>query len=287
MNILINQEPIDVTLEREENLGEVILALRSWLGEAGLRIRSIAADGDSLDESPEGWSDRKVSETERVEVIAVTPLELAAEKIESLHDYFTAIRDSNADSAELIRDLMEESQAVSELLTDAVSPEISSQFVEAVATHDGVVDWDSGTSAVAKVARRVIPILEERFDEINDPLKVLRATIPPIRESIGELAEVSAYLQNGEDSEAMRRVVRFLELAQQLIRLGDSLRQRQFVAADAIPAGTAAEMNGFLAELSSAIAAGDTITIGDLLEYEIGPRFYEILTIYERAEIPA
>ena len=44
MQILLNDEPIDVTLEAEETIGEVIDALADWLAESQCTITGITVD---------------------------------------------------------------------------------------------------------------------------------------------------------------------------------------------------------------------------------------------------
>ena len=284
MTIRINSEPVDITLEQEENLGEVISGIERWLAEESFCIRTISVDSEELD--PEGysqWKNRLVDEIEEIDIFALTPVELRAEKIQSLYDYFRTISESDDTQSELVANLLEEAPAVAELLGDVFSGDIAAEFLAEVKTSDK----EDEPSRLSMFSQNLLPILEDRFVELSDPARILTTTLPRIQESISALADVSAYLQNGEDSKAMTKVVQFFELAQKLIRIGTALRERKIVDPNSLPIVRLADLSGLLSELSNAISDGDTITVGDLLEYEIGPRFSEIVSAYEGADIPA
>ena len=84
MNITINSETLDYRLESEATLGEVVAELQKWLGDAGMCIRSIDADGSGIDLSMKSsWDHKPVADVGRMEVVAQTPFEFRAEKIAS------------------------------------------------------------------------------------------------------------------------------------------------------------------------------------------------------------
>ena len=283
MNIRINSEPVDITLEEEVNLGEVISGIERWLAEETVRIRTISVDSRILDpENYASWKNTPIDEIEQIDITALTPVELRAEKIQSLYDYFRAISETDDSKSEIVSNLLEEAPAVSELLGDVFSKDVAAEFIA-----ESNVDAKDQSDRLSEFSHKLLPVLEDRFGELSDPAGILAATLPRIQESIAALADVSAFLQNGEDSKAMTKVVQFFELAQKLIRIGTALRERRIVDADSLPSVSLPDISGLLTELSEAIAGGDTITIGDLLEYEIGPKFAEIVSAYERADIPA
>jgi len=290
MNITINRQEIDYTLENESTLGEVVGEIEKWLGEAGLQIRSIERDGSLLDLSSKTvWNVMSLDDVENVDVVAVTPLEFRAEKLQSLIDYFVAIRDTDEDASEVLASLLEERQAVAELLADAIHGDVARAFYDS--SDRSHADLDDDSEELMKLAAEIVPVLEDRLREILEPARNLAAAIPALRESILQLGEVSAYLQNGEDSLAMVRVLQFLELAQKVMRVISSIGEQRIADLTNLHVDGAPiteyqiEISGFLSELSAAITDGDTITIGDLLEYEIGPRFTNLVDALEEGEV--
>jgi len=126
MTITINSQTIDYTLEHESTLGDVVGAIERWLGEAGMQIRSVEHDGNALDISERSeWDVAAVADIGQVDIVAVTPAEFLLEKIQSLHAYFTAIRDEPEDST-VTGSLLEERVAVGELIADG--PHVVSIF---------------------------------------------------------------------------------------------------------------------------------------------------------------
>ncbi len=278
MHITINSQSIDYTLESESTLGDVVAGIEKWLGESGLQIRSITSDGSSLDLSEKpSWETQPVEEIGSVDVVAVTPFEFLAEKLESLHGYFSTFVEATVVDSPVVSALLEERKAVAELLTTVVGEDTAGRFLDASEPKE------TDISALSEFSREITPVLEDRWLEIAEPEKNLCATIPALRKAISDLSDVSAYLQNGEDSEAMGRVLRFFELAQKLMRLLSSIGEQRIRDLASLRIGSESitecwsTLNGLLSELSAAITDADTITIGDLLEYEIGPRFAELI----------
>ena len=113
---------------------------------------------------------------------------------------------------------------------------------------------DAGKSVDA-----VLSNVQSRLSEVLRPEEELRVTAGMLSRTLPEVAEVAILLQQGRDEEAMQRIVRFTELAGKYIRLrGD----------DEIE-----DLHGPLNELVDALDNNDTVLIGDLLEYEVAPRF--------------
>ena len=325
MNITINSKNLDYRLEAEATVGEVVDEIEKWLGESGMCIRSIDTNGEALNLSlKSSWNDISVHDIDRMDIVAQTPIEFRAEKIESLHQYFVTLRDASEDAYEIVVDLLVEQEGVAELLNEALSREMAASFTslsDAVLEIENAMTEDAeGTNipslnapdgiggetyhglkrpisaqvfALSRFSADMVRILETRWREITDPEASLRALMPIAIESIRDLSEVSAYLQTGQDSQAMQRVLHFLEVAQSLMRILYVSGERKHIheaqgglengdtgnltVATGDIADLQSELGDLLEELSTAITEVDTITIGDLLEYEIGPRFLDIL----------
>lgn len=294
MDIIINEEPLDFTLEQESTLGEVMLEIEKWLGQAHLRIRSVTVDGSSIDlVDRTGWDARNIDRIGVLEVTALSPVEFRVEKLESLHAYLSALAETTAPDGRLISELLDDRDAVAEFLTGAVSPEAAERFLSAAERFDSGDAEADGRGALSTFAADMVPIVEARWREIVEPEHTLRRIAPGVHAAVEGLSEVSAHLQNGQDSRAMAQVMTFLEMAQTIMRLLHIMRERGMIDPYRLQingvdlAQHQSEVVGLLDELSGAIGDGDTITIADLLEYEIGPRFEDMLNSINPTGAPA
>ena len=276
MTITVNDQAIDFTLESERTLGEVLSELRNWVEDAGLRIRSIESNGEDLDLAQnDSWDLVSLETIDRVSVVALTPVEFYREKLESLYQYFELIRDYAQSKSEAASGLLLERSSVAELLSETISPEAATMFLN--------VSNPGSESNLPEFSDKLLPLIEERYEEITQPMICLERALPQFRESTDELSEVAAYLQNGEDTAGMHKVLRFIELAQKILRIVGFAKELQKLDSGTLESIEAnqMELNGLLGELGDAISSGDTVTIGDLLEYEIGPRFAGIVAIFD------
>lgn len=121
---------------------------------------------------------------------------------------------------------------------------------------------------VEAVSRPIAELVLESLDEIA-------ATLPELPSACRKLAEVFQGENPGEGFEP------FEELA----TIWDHLKARQRMAAEALGisletlevkgqlmSAHLAEFNAFLDEAAQALRDGDTVLLGDLLEYELAPR---------------
>ena len=71
MNILINKEPVDVTLEDERTIGDVVIGLCEWLQDNDLIVTSLKIDGEhSTLEMIDKWRERELSAVEQLSITA-------------------------------------------------------------------------------------------------------------------------------------------------------------------------------------------------------------------------
>ena len=72
MEIYVNDERLDFTLEKEETLGDVVKAVDAWLAGSGFAMTSILTPGHELNaEAPESWLSLPIGE---VEALRIAPL---------------------------------------------------------------------------------------------------------------------------------------------------------------------------------------------------------------------
>lgn len=300
MEIRINNETVDFTLEHEKVLGEVVDGVQEWLAVNGFMLTAVRRDtadlklGDRLE-----WQDDPVDEISSLEITALHPTDLAIDKLTAIIQYLELIvEDGNAHSP-VIADLLKGIDDVSQMIDGAVLSETNggatfgSQFktlADATGITTGEVHTDNFQEFLRYVSELVI-VLRSRLRELSDPLAELKSSVPLLREALDNTGEISVFLQTGDDREALGRLVRFLEISQKMLRLIHRLNEHAILDLGGLDIEGAAiseftgELNGYLIELSKAIEAGDTVLTGDLLEYEIGPRLAALLKTLEKSGV--
>ena len=89
MQILVNQQNLDFTLELEKTVGEVYLELSKWLGTSGYVIIQIQGDDHEYDlDETASWKSTPVDDISVLHVIAQSPVESMLSMYSVLFDYF-------------------------------------------------------------------------------------------------------------------------------------------------------------------------------------------------------
>ncbi len=278
MEILINEERIDYSLERERNLLEVFDGLRAWLTREGYVITSARCDDTELDlQGKERLSGILVEEIDEldIEVEQVSGRVLA--NLRTLRSYFSLLaglldRRDFAALGELLRGHAQVRESLDAILEESgiAAPGLSAAELERLVAAGSRPDGASeARSELVAFAERLARELTARIDEIADPLGSLRRVSAGLKASIAELADVPIMLQTGKDRDAMAAIVRFTEVTGSVVRLIPLL------PAEAPPI-VPTDFNAILLQLVDAFIAKDSVLIGDLLEYEIAPRLEKL-----------
>ncbi len=294
MEIRVNDNQIDYTLEGERNLYEVLQGLGSWLDQSGYEIVSARKDGELLEL-------KRIEELKAAAIATIGRLDLAVEpvqasllaELQSIRQFFhLLVRAIENQDRSLGGDLIAEYPSVRAKLDPLLRlhevelPGASPKEIEGLLENSGV-GGDSPATAQSRerlleLSRSLDRELEERIAEIIDPRIALRSTAQGLKSSIANLQEVSVLLQTGKDREAMAAIIDFTELTGRLVRLFPLVRQQASLDLSEIaiegmsfPAFYA-DFNATLSELVDAFGASDSVLIGDLLEYEVAPRLEKL-----------
>ncbi len=279
MNIRINGVQIDFQLENEVTAGDVFAGVADWLRETGHRVDSVTLNGKPVTE-PEGtWRSTPVEE--------VTDLDFAAEnhRERQINDIDTIIN-----YAELLRRVMQEGSPDQR---EAVLEELP-HVVEGIRQHvpdlDGLLDEPfrgnshDDKSVREKASRRadeIAGILEGRQRELLDPAHEMASTITALDGVLASFEEIAGDLQDGDRKTALDRITRFSELVARELRILPILMTikpglQDEVVQDEPLTDAIRSLNELFREMESAFTNGDFVLIGDLLEYEMMPRFSEL-----------
>jgi hypothetical protein len=291
VQILVNNSPFDVTIEKESSLGEVVAAISEWLADNNFSITGITVDEDTFDPfNNEEWQGLSIDSVNTLNLSALSVLELRTAHISTLFDYVTLFRDALASgNREVIAQLIEEYPPVRGALDKLINPGSEgtplSNRLDQLLTMAGIIDGRPGPQvrALLEFFRNLEVIIQDRLDEVQAPVKELKKVIETLDQLVPVLEELPVLLQTGKDNEAMQHIITFTELTGKLTRLIPYVRlQTGIDIAGGSDAGTFEqlylELNPVLAELTEAFSSLDAVLIGDLVEYEIAPRIGSICT---------
>lgn len=284
MTITVNGEHIDFTLEAEKSVGDVLGGLIEWLDNAGMLIESVRLNGEAAPMAEDAWKLQSIDEVNTLELNAVSRRTARLIQLETARDYFTLLVNSAESGGE--EELAELSSGFPDLRTilphlldegsrSAVLARIDSVFAEAGFPLPEGSRVLRNPESLGTEARMIKVLLERRVKELENPEKAAAAAAAALASAAEKLEEAAVKLQTGHDAAAMEIMIHLTEL------LGAFMRPVSWMSAEREAVKSAArDITGFLAELEEAMGAGDTVLIGDLLEYEIKPRLIELPKLF-------
>lgn len=268
MEILINGVPISFQLEREENAGDIVAGLESWLAAGGHAVQEVRIDGEivasaddatSSSPTPEAWRDQEVARITSVEIVATSRYQEIIDQQETVINYCDLLRRVAGEGSD------EQLVAIREEL-----PHIEEGLSRIVPDLAGVISAvGSDRDKLARRAGEISTILQQRQREYLDPVRELRQTIAALQQILPAFEQIPVQLQSGQEREALEMVAGFAELTGRLLRIvpiAATIRPE-------VPSPESAEssLNGLLRELEGALESRDMVLVGDLMEYELLP----------------
>ena len=263
MNICINDQPADITLDTEKTLGDVLSGIEHWVSSLGNRIREISVDGEVLeDDALSGAFDRDIKGIKKLDIAVYGYRELAAEALDVLLETCEVYGNAAFEERPLIAKAWENSAAACFLQTD-----ISDIFYLAGRAFSG-----EGLSV-----HDLSAIIEERLREIAAPGLELDGCEAQVKTIAGRMEELPLDIQTGKDQRAAETIQHFSRTGEKLFRIffifeSEGLSLDTFLV-DELPGRTfMEEFTAALTEISAAYENRDTVLVGDLSEYELAPR---------------
>ncbi len=254
MTILINDSPIDFTLEHETTFADLHRSLSQWAQTENLELLSVLGDGRAL--APDDTSG--LDGLGVIEIEAVPVSQGPAARLALVSQFFAVV--ASGPTLEL-RDQYQEFRSVVPSLLGPAAHRLSDELT----LLDG--DWSRpGVSAAAASLARLAAALH---GELAEPRSALSSALVRLETALpGE--ELAQMFQKGNDREGFERILALFTAFEDVAR-----------AADLIETGEAwnslqEDLRPFLGEARDALAASDHILLTDLLEYEIVPRLKDI-----------
>lgn len=297
MDIFINGESLNFTLEDEKQLGEVYDNVHNWLSDQGfLVLKAEEENRDLTGEEGHSWREKPLSEVKSVEFEVKSITDMSFEILQPLHQYLLLlVKGIEQRNFEVLSDLADDFKTIETRLNQLFSsaPEkgknsdilLFRSCIQESGIFEGEIKNKDAFDAALNLTRGFLSLVEERIREITAPREEFLNTIEELAKSIEPINEIPVLLQTGKDREAMRTVIQFTELSQKLIRLFPVLKVSEgFDMQQKLSSGESLEefyedLKTILLEVNEAFIAKDSVLIGDLLEYEVSPRLENLVTI--------
>jgi hypothetical protein len=285
VEIQINNQNLDFTIEQGETLGQVVKDIEAWLKGTDLVLFSVKHEDRELLATPyEQWGTTPHTEVGTLDVTVKHARELAALNLQTVLEYLDILTQSIVTkNRDRLGDLLSGFSALTESLGKHFPN--SEQLLQAMVSLFGssqaeqVVAWPDETREQAlKLIELVYSQVSFRLQEYQDPMAALKTLTEALTVCIEEVSDISILLQTGKDRQAMDTIVRFSELSQDLVRLVASIFPEN---SNKDLQDFFKELGGVLSELLEAFEARDSVLIGDLMEYEIAPRLERLQTILQ------
>jgi hypothetical protein len=284
VEIQINNQNLDFTIEQNETLGEVVKDIEAWLDGTDLVLYSVKhGDRELLSMPYEQWGPTPHSEVGTLDVQVKHARELAGLNLQTIQEYLDMLKRSvTASDGNRLGELMSGFPALIESLqkhfpNDPLLQALGSLFGAGEAEQ--VLAWSEGKRRQAlELVDLIHARVSFRLQELQDPKAALKTLSGALAVCIEDVSEISILLQTGRDRQAMDTIVRFSELSQSLVRLVASIFPEN---SNKDLESFYHELNGVLSELLEAFDAKDSVLIGDLMEYEIAPRLERLRSILQ------
>lgn len=262
MTISINQTVVDFTLDTETNLGEVLTSLETWAAAQQWRIAAVLVNGKA-DFQPA----LPIGQVATLEMETVPCHEEEASRWEVVAAYFTLVAQASAEPA-LLQDLHGEFGPVRQKVTAWAGTSGSER--QALADLEG--PWGPPVERPALVLAEAA---RKRAEDFRNPAGALDRAMDALKSLLAGRSHLAGLFQKGNDADALAWV---LELFAAIHEVG--------LWAGGQPEWTKlwAELPDFLRETETALGTQDYVLATDLIEYEIGPRVEETLTLLRRTD---
>lgn len=299
MNIYINEQPLNFTLQGETVFSEVRREVMNWLSGEQYYLDRCEIDGKSLDPGQlEDWDDTEISSIDTVIFHVRSLVELNFERLQTVYQYLNLLkRGIEKENTGVFTELSSDYQVIEKELNTILNPQgrdvqnsdiiLFTNQLEQGGFFQGAIKHKDALINAAKICDGFLSILQERMHEITNPKEELISAVNSLAALIEPMNEIPVLLQTGKDREAMQTVVQFVEDSQKLLRLYPILKiTSDFNMNQKLRTGESLEQfysdfNTILQELMSAFNGKDSVLIGDLLEYEISPRVENLITLLQ------
>ncbi|MFW6364213.1 MAG: hypothetical protein ACOC0D_10240 [Spirochaeta sp.] len=296
MRIQINQQPLDFTLEGSETVGDVLRELTRWIEDNGEIVVETCIDATDVSGGvPRELAALPAAEIGDIHIVSSSPLQYRLRRLTIMDNYMSLLEEAVLKgSLQTIQEITGEYPYIRSQLSDELnngqesgSSELDT-IIQAIQMETQELQPEQRRS-VAVIIQMARTILQDRIREIMHPMPSLHGTVEQMQALLPGIVEVSIQLQTNNEKAAMQTVFQTSELLSKLLRILGIIQERGDIT-HSLPLDKIQESHhnliSLLQELESALAENDSVTVGDILEYEIAPVLEDVCSEI-RANIPA
>jgi len=286
VNISIDGNIIDYTLEKEKNSYEIIESISLWLKKNYIIIKSI-----KIDEKEYNYDDKillselSIDSINKIEVFTLTIREYKYNQLLIIQKYFedliSLLNSNNKDDILKFLKTYERIKPDMEEVIDKIYKSENQGFIETVASKKELAESDYEN--LKFFTENIFFVIGERKREIVNPETEIEKEKKYFDAFLPEIEIISVLLQTGKQSEAFEKIIKFVDFAKKLSRLLSYYN----MGLGKIEPEEISKYNKLLNDLGEALKRGDSVLIGDILEYELSPiieQFFNIMLSEKQQE---
>ena len=270
MDITINGNTADITLETETTLGELLSRIEQWIRGSGHMLSGLCLDGERIGSASMGEAfNRDLAGLRSVDILTSTRRDLMAEALLAAGDFLKAYGEAPFADRGLLLKQWEDTPAAGFLAGEA--PDLAGELAR---TFQGngppLPQWET--------------LIAERLRELANPLEEAAGMEKAAAGIARRLEDLPLDIQTGKDARAAETVSLFSALTEKLFRLLPLLREEGLLPEAPASQGPSLdelveEFTLALRELLAAYEAKDAVLVGDLAEYELAPRLLRLYSL--------
>ena len=270
MNISIDGNIIDYTLEKEKNAYDIIEAISLWLRKSYIIIKSVI-----IDEKEYNYDDKillgelSIDSINKIDIFTLTLREYKFRQLLIIQEYFekltSLIESNNKDEALKFLKTYDDIKPDMEEVIDKIYKPEHQGFIESIASKKELTDSDCAN--LKFFMESILFVVSERKREIINPEIEIEKEKKFFDAFLPEIEIISVLLQTGKESEAFEKIIKFVDFAKKLARLLSYYN----MGLGKIEPEEISKYNNLLGDFRDALGRGDSVLIGDILEYELSP----------------
>jgi len=269
MEIIINGQAADISLENEKNVGEIMAGLEQWLASAGQRLSGLSINNTPVPSS-------SFEEIFKKDAASVNMLEIKTTSLAEL--FLESLLNLQADTEEFENLKFNEKQEFLKIWKER--PQAMFSLEQMPDIYNIFVNLFSGSDINIKF---VSSIIEERLREVKEPVEELINLKPLLDEICKNLVNLALDIQTGKDAQAAKTIQVFSGLSEKILRTVQQLDIQGALSQKAEEkealSGIINEFGKIIKELLEAYERHDTVLVGDMAEYEAAPKLQEFYSV--------
>jgi len=270
MEIRINGNILNITIEHEKTVGEIMAGIEVWLANSGHRLSGLSMDGAAAGtDSLESAFSREIDTIKVLDIFTNSLSDLTVMSLASLLADIDEYSELSFDEKNIF------------LAGWKTKPQ--AQFAEEQ-MPDLYNDFTKTFSNEGLNVHILRSITEERLRETENPFFEFSGIRILLEETCEKLINLPLDIQTGKDVQAAQTIQMFTGITDKIIRIVRHLNNQGLLAAvneqteKQIPQ-LINEFNQAAKELLDAYEKYDTVLVGDLAEYEMAPKLHELYNV--------